>query len=176
MSVIKNLRSLSKMEFYHTALVLRDRLTKWLMKEFGIKPSYKEYELRASDISPEDIAVIDSIYEKYGINRKKAYASVYPQWLSEDEKLYFIRMSRDMVREIVMANSIYPICREEAVERRIHQDRAISLCFSLVVELQSLASNFPVNLNELVEIIETADSEIEYLKGWRKSDNKRKLI
>lgn len=101
MSVIKNLRSLSKMEFYHTALVLRDMLTKWLMKE-------------------------------YGINRKKAYASVYPQWLSEDEKLYFIRMSRDMVKEIVMANSIYPICREEAVERRIHQDRAISLCFSLV--------------------------------------------
>ena len=126
MSVIKNLRSLSKMEFYHTALVLRDMLTKWLMKEFGIKPSYKEYELRASDISPEDLAAIDSIYEKYGINRKKAYASVYPQWLSEDEKLYFIRMSRDMVKEIVMANSIYPICREEAVERRIHQDRAIS--------------------------------------------------
>ena len=62
------------------------------------------------------------------------------------------------------------------MERRIHQDRAISLCFSLVVELQSLASNFPVNLNELVKIIETADSEIEYLKGWRKSDNKRKLI
>ena len=113
MSVIKNLRSLSKMEFYHTALVLRDMLTKWLMKEFGIKPSYKEYELRASDISPEDLAAIDSIYEKYGINRKKAYASVYPQWLSEDEKLYFIRMSRDMVKEIVMANSIYPICREE---------------------------------------------------------------
>ena len=81
-----------------------------------------------------------------------------------------------MVKEIVMANSIYPICREEAVERRIHQDKAISLCFSLVVELQSLASNFPVNLNELVRIIETADSEIEYLKGWRKSDNKRKLI
>ena len=113
MSVIKNLRSLSKMEFYHTALVLRDMLTKWLMKEFGIKPSYKEYELRASDISPEDLAAIDSIYEKYGINRKKAYASVYPQWLSEDEKLYFIRMSRDMVKEIVMANSIYPICRED---------------------------------------------------------------
>ena len=82
MSVIKNLRNLSKMEFYHTALVLRDMLTKWLMKEFGIKPSYKEYELRASDISPEDLAAIDSIYEKYGINRKKAYASVYPQWLS----------------------------------------------------------------------------------------------
>lgn len=99
------------MEFYHTALVLRDMLTKWLMKEFGIKPSYKEYELRSSEISPEDLAVIDSIYEKYGINRKKAYASVYPQWLSEDEKLYFIRISRDMVKEIVMANSIYPICR-----------------------------------------------------------------
>ena len=59
MSVIKNLRSLSKMEFYHTALVIRDMLTKWLMKEFGVKTSYKRYELNIKDITEEDKLIID---------------------------------------------------------------------------------------------------------------------
>ena len=81
MSVIKNLRSLSKMEFYHTALVLRDMLTKWLMKEFGIKPSYKEYELRASDIYTSYLSFRGNIrrYNSYWIvnSLDKYFSSIY---------------------------------------------------------------------------------------------------
>lgn len=176
MSVIKNLRSLSKMEFYHTALVMRDMLTKWLMKEFGVKASYKQYELNIKDITEEDKLIIDKIYERYGINRNKAYKGEYPIWFSDDEKLYLIGIARDIIKEIVCANSIYPICKEEALERRLHQDRAISLCFDLIVELQCIAETFPTNLNELINLIELVNNEVEYIKGWRKSDNKRKLI
>ena len=48
--------------------------------------------------------------------------------------------------------------------------------FVLVVELQCIAETFPTNLNELINLIELVSNEIEYIKGWRKSDNKRKLI
>ena len=45
MSVLKNIRSLSSMEFYHTAIKLRKQLTDWVLKDFGIKYSNKKYYL-----------------------------------------------------------------------------------------------------------------------------------
>ena len=47
MSVIKNKRSLSRLEFYNNARKLRLNLTNWLLRDFGIRD--KVYKIHNDD-------------------------------------------------------------------------------------------------------------------------------
>ena len=47
MSVVKNKRSLSRLEFYNTARKLRIDLTNWLLRDFGIRD--KVYKFKNDD-------------------------------------------------------------------------------------------------------------------------------
>lgn len=51
MSVLKNLRSLSTMEFYKNALYIRKDLTQWLLRDFGAKKSPKSVKMIIKDIT-----------------------------------------------------------------------------------------------------------------------------
>ena len=51
MSVLKNLRSLSEMQFYKTAITIRKELTIWLLKDFRARGNYSrksDYNTRAA--------------------------------------------------------------------------------------------------------------------------------
>lgn len=63
---------------------------------------------------------------------------------------------------------------EELVERRLHQDRAIGQCYRLTQELQYAIETLPVDVNKYLRFGELIQTEINLLKGWRKSDNKFK--
>lgn len=67
-----------------------------------------------------------------------------------------------------------PTVREELTERRIHQDRAIGLCYTLTQELQYAIETLPVDVNTYLRFGEAIQTEINLIKGWRKSDNKFK--
>lgn len=79
----------------------------------------------------------------------------------------------DMGRYIRIANAIYPVSREEYEQRRISQEKAIGLCFDLLTKYQLVMKVLKVNDNKYVEEIKHIRHEINCLKKWRTSDNKR---
>ena len=73
MSVIKNLRGLSNMEFYKNAIVLRRDLTSWMLRDFGTTRNKKSIQSVIKNIDESDKAVIENIFGKLGLclNKKK---------------------------------------------------------------------------------------------------------
>lgn len=63
---------------------------------------------------------------------------------------------------------------EELVERRLCQDRAIGQCYRLTQELQYAIETLPVDVNKYLRFADMIQTEINLIKGWRKSDNKFK--
>lgn len=76
-------------------------------------------------------------------------------------------------RQIRIANSIYPTCKLESETRRVAQDKAIGLCYDLLTKYQLIMKILQVNDNKYVEDIKHIQHEINCLKSWRTSDNKR---
>lgn len=79
----------------------------------------------------------------------------------------------DIGTEIRIANSIYPQSVEEHSERRIHQERAIGLCFDLLTKYQLIMHTVGTKDDKYVNETKHLLHEINCLKKWRTSDNKR---
>lgn len=60
------MRKLSSMEFYKNAIRIRQRLTDWMLRDFGTKRNRRSVKQIIKEIDPTDQYVIDSIFEKYG--------------------------------------------------------------------------------------------------------------
>lgn len=108
MSVLKNLRSLSEMQFYKTAITIRKELTIWLLKDFGTRRNAKSVNQVIKDITPEEQAQIDAIFARYGRTSCRTYQSEYPDWFVEFERKIISENLAEMVTNITQANSIYP--------------------------------------------------------------------
>lgn len=74
---------------------------------------------------------------------------------------------------IRIANSIYPIYQSELEERRLTQEKAIGLCFDLLTKYQLAMHTLKVPDNKYTDEIKHLIHEINCLKKWRTSDNKR---
>lgn len=93
----------------------------------------------------------------------------------------YIDMMGDKVLDIIfdigtnirIANSIYPRTRKELSVRRLHMDKAIGLCYDLLTKYQ-LTMEF-LGVADDKYTIETGHlvHEINCIKKWRASDNKR---
>ena len=81
---------------------------------------------------------------------------------------------REVTKEVYIANSICPTCYDGLVQRRLHQDEAVGQCYRLVQELQYTIKTLPVDVNTYTRFGEAIQTEINLIKGWRKSDNKFK--
>ena len=176
MSVLKNLRSLSSMEFYKNAIKIRKELTLWLLKDFGNKRNVRSVHHVIKDIDPEDQQTIDDIFVKYGKNPNKGFQSEYPEWYVAVEREAIANILRDMIQNITKANSIYVQSMNEYDMRRAYQTKAIGDCYVLYQELQYIISVFGTDLNRFIPILEDIEKEISLLRGWRQSGNKNKPI
>ena len=174
MSVLKNLRSLSNMEFYKNAIRIRRDLTDWLLRDFGNKGHPRSVTQVIKNIDPEDQKAIDDIFRKYGRNPNREYQSEYPAWFVNAERDVIIRILQDLVINITKANSIYIQSMHEYDLRRGYQTKAINDCYCIYQELQYIVSVFGTDLNRFIPVLESIEKEIDLLKGWRQSDNKRK--
>lgn len=58
MAVLKNLRSLSSMEFYKNAIRLRVDITNWMLRNFGIKRNARSVNQVIKNIDAEDQKMI----------------------------------------------------------------------------------------------------------------------
>lgn len=172
MSVLKAKRKPSQFEVFHHFYKMRKEITDLLLRDFG-------YDLERADskvlkmfggkpyeeLTPEEKALYDKV---------KAKNEAFVEWFIHDERQVVVDCLRTIGEEIFVANSIYPTCMEELIERRIRQDRAVGQCYRLTQELQYAIETLPVDVNKYLRFADLIQTEINLLKGWRKSDNKFK--
>jgi len=151
MSVLKNNRNLSKMEFYQTARQLREDITTLLLRDFGVRDKVRRVKTEEN----LEITVIEQ----------------YPDWLIVAFRSNIMQILRNMMMNITAGNTIYPITHDELAVRRRYQNGAIVNCEQLLQEFHYCADILPIKLNKFLPYVDKIVKEIDLLKGWRKSNN-----
>lgn len=171
MSVPKNRRNVSELEFFSNAIKLREELTMLMLHDFGAKKTIKNDSLiLLKNLESDDRKTILEILAKEQSN--PILVKYFPLWFLNMERDFFYRLSRDMVSSISSANTIYPKSIDELDERRKLQTRAICICENMLQELYFIHRVLKIDLNKMMPIVSIINKEIVLLKGWRKSDNK----
>jgi hypothetical protein len=152
LSVLKNKRGLSRMEFYHTARQLREDITNMLLRDFGVRDKIRK------ERTPENTEI--TIIEEY------------PAWLITYFRTNILNILFNLTQNITAGNSIYPVNDDEVRIRRQYQTDAISNCEQLLNEMQFCADVLPVKLEKFMPFVDKIDFEIALLRGWRKSSNR----
>lgn len=171
--VLKNLRSLSNMEFYKAAKRIRTILTVWALKDFGTKKNTHSLKVFVKNISEDDKKLIDEIFNKYNLSPNHQVLIESPQAFIEKEQGRLDMLLAELMDNIVEANTHHNNMPVEARLRREAQDRAIATCFKVFHEIHHIMSVLKLDLNNLAEVVDMIDREITLLRGWRKSDNKK---
>jgi hypothetical protein len=142
MSVLKNKRGLSKLEFYHNARRMRKEITMLTLRDFGIHSRGAAFKAATGSQQPEGF--YDELIAEFSRNIRN--------------------LLRDMLRNITEGNTIYTVYVDEIQERRRYQTTAIINCEQLLQEL--------LYCEDVMPYIEQIEFEIKLLKGWRKANNK----
>lgn len=174
MSVVKRKRKPSQFEVFHHLYKLRRDITDLLLRDFGysFEKSEKKLNKRFRNKSYEELT--ESEQRQY--DRLKKRWTAFDEWFIQDERKVIIDCLREITKHVYIANSIYPTVPEELIQRRIHQDEAIGQCYRLMQELQYAIETLPVDVNVYTQFGEPIQTEINLIKGWRKSDNKFKGV
>jgi len=172
MSVLKNKRKASQFEVFHHLNKMRREITDLLLRDFGYSFEKAEKKLRKrfggrpyTDLSEAEKAMHDRLKKRW---------DAFDEWFVQDQRQVIVDCLREITKEVYIANSIYPTCYEELVQRRIHQDEAVGQCYRLVQELQYAIETLPVDVNAYTRFGGMIQTEINLIKGWRKADNKFK--
>jgi hypothetical protein len=180
MSVLKNKRGLSKLEFYHNARELRKNLTTLLLRDFGVKVKVRK------DGKPAESERAVPGETPAGLDGEAAISGEFPEWALSEFRISIMRLLRGLMMSITEGNSIYPskmddprlpleyvrrVQSDELADRRRYQDAAIGYCQKLIQELQYAAEILPVKMDRVLPFIDMVNFEIRLLKGWRKSTN-----
>lgn len=169
MSVLKNKRGLSDLEFYRNGIVLRKSLTELLLKDFGIRNKIRKAVSYTKSMTEEDAAIFQNLMDKY------EYTNIieeYPSWIIDNMRTNILNLCHSMIMNITQANTIYPTNEMEYYDRRNYQNHAIGNCEQLLQEMQYIISIIPVDANKYLPYVKMITKEIQLLKGWRKSDNR----
>jgi hypothetical protein len=172
MSVLKSKRKPSQFEVFHHLYKLRRNITDLLLRDFGysFEKAEKRLQKRFSGKPYEDL----TDEQKAQYDRLKKRWEAFDEWFVEDERKVIVDCLREITKHVFVANSIYPTCMEELTQRRIHQDEALGQCYRLTQELQYAIETLPVDVNTYTQFGQAIQTEINLIKGWRKSDNKFK--
>ena len=172
MSVLKSKRKPSQFEVFHHLTKLRQEITDLLLRDFGYSFEKAEKRLNHRFINRPYEDLTDQ--EKIAYDKLRERNTAFDEWFIKDERQVIVDCLREITKEVYMANSIYPTCYEELVQRRLHQDEAIGQCYRLTQELQYAIETLPVDVNIFLWFGESIQKEVNLIKGWRKSDNKFK--
>lgn len=170
MTVPKNKRTTSKLEFFYNVYKLNDKLTRILLRDFGVKKTSRDLKAftYSAKMNNQDRKDFIGLCNKYGVNVE----ADYPLWLIEYYRDWILRILRELVNNITQANTIYPNSVNEFYLRREYQWKAIANCYQLKQAMQTAVRNLPVDVEKYMPFIEEIEAEIIALKNWKKSDNK----
>lgn len=172
MSVLKSKRKPSQFEVFHHLYKMRRDITDLLLRDFGY--SYEKAEKRLlRRFNGREYRELNET-EREHLDKIKQRLDAFDDWFIYDQRQTIVNCLREITKEVYIANSIYPTCREELIQRRLHQDEAIGQCYRLVQELQYAIETLPVDVNTFMRFGQMIQTEINLIKGWRKSDNKFK--
>ena len=79
----------------------------------------------------------------------------------------------DLIVHIKTAKYIYPTTKEEYVERRIEQEKAIGICHSILTLYELTMRQLKAKDDAGVIEIQNIRHQINALKAWRSADNKQ---
>ena len=79
----------------------------------------------------------------------------------------------DLVYHIKIANALFPTTIGELTERRIEQEKAIGVCFDILTLYELVMHKLKVKEDMGVTEIKNVRHQINSIKAWRTSDNKR---
>ena len=170
MTVVKRKRKESPFEVFHHLTKMRKDITDLLLRDFGYSNEkfQKNLERKYGGKPPDQLTDI----QRQNLERQKKRAEAFDEWFICQERNVIISCLHRINEHVYTANSIYPSCSEELIERRKHQNLAIGQCYRLVQELQNSIETLPVDVNAYLIFSEQIQKEIDLIKGWRKSDNK----
>lgn len=172
MSVLKSKRKASQFEVFHHLYKVRKDITDLLLRDFGYTYEKADKRLTRQFGGRAYTELSEAEQERY--DRVKKRLESFDDWFIYDERQAVVDCLREITKEVFIANSIYPTCMEELVQRRLHQDEAIGQCYRLIQELQYAIETLPVDVNAYLRFAEEVQTEINLIKGWRKADNKFK--
>lgn len=172
MSVLKSKRKPSQFEVFHHLYQTRKKITDLMLYDFGFRANRQLERLRHK-LHIEDLSNM-SENEQEVWDKQKDRINAFTTWFLDSSRNTVLNCLRSITGEVFIANSIYPTCPEELTERRLHQDRAIGHCFRLIQELQYIIETLEVDVNKYTTVADMIQTEINLIKGWRKSDNKFK--
>ncbi len=175
MSVPKGKRTTSKFEVFYHATKLRTEITRWLLRDFGIKPTVRmlpELAKRAK-MTEGDATKLGELLDKYNLGDR--VLEDFPSWWTAARRKRVDAILAELMGHITKANSIFATCEAELFERRIQQDLAIGCVYELLNEMQFIVSTLwrsaGADVNKFTPFIDMAETQIALLKAWRKSDN-----
>lgn len=173
MSVIKAKRKPSQFEVFHHLHKLRKEMTDLLLRNFGYD-SAKATKQLLKKFGKETIEEL-SEDQKNAYDRLKVKTESFDRWFIESERDTVINCLRQITKEVYLANSIYPTeeFKSELEERQLHQSLAIGHCYDLVQELQYAIETLPVDINKYTYFGNEIQTQINLIRGWKKSDRKR---
>ena len=169
MSVPKNKRDLSELEFYHQALVIRKEITQLLLRDFGIKDKVRDITLSFNQMEKEDAEIFFDIAKKYNYNK---VIEEYPEWLINHCRNNLLVLCHNLIMNIASAYSINPVNLYECEQKRMIQNYAIGNCDQILQEMTFIIDTFPIDANKYMRYVEMVLREIELLKSWRRKGNK----
>lgn len=172
MSVLKNKRKASQFEVFHHLYKMRKEITDLLLRDFGYSCEKADKRLGRMFGGRNYTELTEAEQERY--NRLKEKYDAFDEWFIFDERQVIVDCLREITKEVFIANSIYPTCSEELIQRRLHQDEAVGQCYRLTQELQYAIETLPVDVNTYLRFGEMIQTEINLIKGGRKADNKFK--
>ena len=172
MSVLKSKRKPSQFEVFHHLTEMRKNITELLLRDFGY--DYEKSEKRLSKrFGSKPYSELTESQQRQYIKSKQKW-DAFDGWFILNQRTAVIECLREITKHVYIANSIYPTCQEELTQRRLHQDEAIGQCYRLMQELQYSIETLPVDVNVYLRFADDIQTEINLIKGWRKSDNKFK--
>jgi hypothetical protein len=171
-SVVKNKRTESQFMVFKNLYRMRREINNELLFDFGYRRDKAEKKvLRMMGKMNATYDELDSSEREQFDKLKKRYDS-FEDWFIREMKIAILTDMRDITSEVFMANSIYPTMREELIERRIHQDRALGYCARLQQNLFTVIMELPVDHNKYTRLAKGIENEVRLIKKWRQSDGR----
>lgn len=97
-------------------------------------------------------------------------------WLLQTFRQKIVDATFDLMSHVNTANGIHPITISEFDERRLNQDKSITDCYHITHILQQAIYFIHLKPSKVEHIIELIDEEIRLLRGWRRSEYKKRDI
>lgn len=82
-------------------------------------------------------------------------------------------LSQALYMHLKIANGIYPSSRTELEERRTHQKYAAGACYGIVTLYERIFHHLNISREKHIEEIKHVKKELNSIKSWKESDNKR---